>query len=187
MTCIVGIVDDHGTVYMGGDSVAIAGYDVTIRRTPKIFKKGNMLIGVAGYWRLAQVLQYLIELPEHPEHISDEEYIVAYFVELLREALKVTGYARKDMEQEHHDSSVLIGYRGQLYEVEGNYQVMDAVKNYYAIGSGAPYALGSLYTSEGREPLERVKAALEAAEYFSGSVRSPFTYATLEAQAQPSV
>lgn len=182
MTCIIGYVDDEGSMYLAGDSAASAGYDLTIKRTPKVFAKGGMLIGVAGYWRMAQIIQYLYDFPEHEAEVSTEEYIVAHFVEGLREAVRDAGHVRKEMEQERHESSILVAYQGQLFEIEGNYQVTDTKHNFYAIGSGAPYALGVMYATEGSlsdEPLLRLKLALEAAEEFSTGVRAPFSFVSM--------
>lgn len=188
MTCIVGLIDEQGNIYMAGDAAVSSGYDLTIKRTPKVFAKGDMVFGIAGYWRLGQVIQYLYEFPEHPADMETEEYIVAYFVEGLREALKEAGHARKEQEQEHHGSSILVGYRGQLFEIEGNYQVTDADTDFYAIGSGAPYALGALYARQEQEtePLLRLKQSLEAAEHYSSGVRRPFSFVMLKtAETEP--
>ncbi len=68
----------------------------------------------------------------------------------------------------------LIGYRGGLYSIGGDLQVNEFLDGYTAIGSGADFALGSLYASEALGPHERVRCALEAAAHFSGTVREPF-------------
>ena len=39
MTCIAGLVDSNGDIYIGGDSAGVAGYDLTIRADEKVFKK----------------------------------------------------------------------------------------------------------------------------------------------------
>lgn len=187
MTCIVGLVADDGTVYMAGDSAMASGYDLTIKRTPKVFAKNGMTIGVSGYWRMGQILQYLYDFPPHPAGMDTEEYIVTRFVEGLRDAIKEAGNVRKESEQERHDSLILLGYRSQLFEIEGNFQVTDTRHDFDAIGCGAAYALGALYASEGslaNEPLLRLKLALEASEEFSIGVRAPFHFVSMATLAE---
>jgi ATP-dependent protease HslVU (ClpYQ) peptidase subunit len=48
-----------------------------------------------------------------------------------------------------------------------------------SIGSGSPYALGSLHSTANLPPNERVKKALEAADQFSITVCQPFDYIVL--------
>ena len=37
MTCIVGLLDANGDIYMGGDSAGVGGLSLTIRKDPKVF------------------------------------------------------------------------------------------------------------------------------------------------------
>lgn len=182
MTCIVGLAHE-GVLYMGADSVAVSGWDVTTQRQPKIFRTGDFLIGVSGYPRLRQILQYRFTPPVHTPDRDDLHYMSVDFVDAMREASKDAGYARKDSEQERVDSFTLVGYRERFYVVEMNYQVVDFASPYAVIGSGESYALGALYATQnaGFDPLERVRLALRAAEEYSATVRGPFMYLTSHA------
>jgi ATP-dependent protease HslVU (ClpYQ) peptidase subunit len=98
--------------------------------------------------------------------------MVNAFVEATRECLKTGGAATREKEAEQ-GGTFLVGVRGRLFIVESDYQVVEPVAPFAAIGSGAPYALGSLATSRGA-PAARVKQALTVAERFCAAVRAPF-------------
>ena len=51
MTCIIGLVDNEGTVWMGADR-AISGADDNYKDTsawPKVMRRERLLIGVSGF------------------------------------------------------------------------------------------------------------------------------------------
>ena len=172
MTCIVGL--RHGNkVYLGGDSAGITGWDLMIRKDPKIFISGDYAIGFTTSFRLGQLLQFRLKLPEPPRTQSRlYPFMVNEFVEAARECLKAGGVATKEKEAEQ-GGTFIVGVRGRLFTVESDYQVIEPAVPFAAVGSGAPYALGSLATSKG-SPLARVRQALAVAERFSAGVRGPF-------------
>ena len=42
MTCIVG-VQEHGNVYLGGDSAGVSDHNLRIRKDSKVFSVGSIL------------------------------------------------------------------------------------------------------------------------------------------------
>jgi len=172
MTCIVALMAQN-RVYMGGDSAGVSYYDVTTRAEPKVFTKGPFLFGVAGSFRVLNLLHHKFIPP--PIHTVDlYEYMVTDFVDSLRETLKGAGVAHKDDEVESMGDAVfLLGLGGRLFSIGNDYQVGIPNDGYDAIGAGESYALGSLFSSKG-SARKRILLALEAAEKFSGAVRSPF-------------
>lgn len=190
MTCIAGVVERAtGRVWMGADCAGSGDWDLTLIRAPKIVRNGDFLLGVTGHPRVCQILEHAFTPPDHPSDMTLERYIVTRFTDALREAFKAAGYARKDNEQEKHESEVLIGYRGRLFAIEGNYQMVEPQESYYAVGSGDMAALGALYATVAAAqdgliaPAARVRLALEAAERFNIGVRGPFTIVSLESPA----
>lgn len=178
MTCIVGLVDNK-RVYIGGDSAGVGDYDLTVRADAKVFHNGPFLFGFTSSFRMGQLLRYAFKPPKHDSDLSDYEYLVTTFVDALRECLKAGGWARKENEQEGA-GTFLLGYRGHLYRIEGDYQVGEGADSYGACGCGQSVALGAMYASEGQEPKRRIKTALAAAERFSAGVRGPFVVEVLE-------
>lgn len=175
MTCIVGIEHD-GKVLMGGDAASVSGWQGQQSALAKVFFRGPFLIGYTDSFRMGQLLQHHLEVPAQTDGVDDEAYMVTAFIPAVRECLKEGGYARKKDEEESA-GQFLVGYNGKLYLVDSDYQVNRFLDGYNAVGSGAAYALGSLYatTTVGMEPRERAIEALLAAERFSIGVASPFT------------
>jgi ATP-dependent protease HslVU (ClpYQ) peptidase subunit len=172
MTCIVGLVHD-GAVWMGGDSAAAAGWDLTIRSDSKVFVTGPFVMGFTTSFRMGQLLRYALEVPEQSRKVDDHAFMVTTFIDAVRDALKKGGYAKKENETES-GGTFLVGYRGALYQIDSDYQVAIAVHPFAAVGCGAQVAHGSLFSTVDLPPRERVQRALEAAETFSAGVRGPF-------------
>lgn len=172
MTCIVGL--RHGNkAYLGGDSAGIAGWDLTVRADPKIFVSGPYAIGFTTSFRLGQLLQFRLKLPKPPRAQKQlYPFMVSEFVEATRECLKTGGVATREKEAEQ-GGTFLVGVHGRLFIIEADYQLVEPAAPFAAVGSGAPYALGSLATSRGA-PLSRVQKALSVAERFCAAVRGPF-------------
>jgi ATP-dependent protease HslVU (ClpYQ) peptidase subunit len=172
MTCIVGL-RHGGKVYVGGDSAGVSGWDVTVRVDPKAFVSGPYAMGFTTSFRLGQLLQFRLKLPEPPRGPKRlYPFMVREFVEATRECLKTGGVATREKEAEQ-GGTFLVGVRGRIFIVESDYQVVEPAAPFAAIGSGAPYALGSLATSKG-DPVARVRQALAVAERFCAGVRGPF-------------
>ncbi|MED1954869.1 hypothetical protein [Brevibacillus centrosporus] len=172
MTCIVGLVHD-GKVCMGGDSAGVGGYDLAIRADEKVFINEEFIMGFTSSFRMGQLLRYRFKPPYHRPDVSDYEYLVTDFIDEVRSCLKNGGYARTDNGEESA-GTFLVGYRGKLYTVEGDYQVGIPADGYAAVGCGDQIAHGALYATNGSPPTERIKIALEAAERYSAGVRGPF-------------
>lgn len=172
MTCIVGLVEG-GKVYMGGDSSGVSSWTLTIRADEKVFCNGEFLIGFTTSFRMGQLLRYAFTPP--PIEGDLFAYMVTQFVTAVRACLKEGGYAKKENEQEE-GGTFLVGVRGRLFAVCGDYQVVASADNYAAIGSGEDIALGALCATYGDLPPRLcIERALSAAERHNIGVRGPFT------------
>ncbi len=173
MTCIVGLV--HGKkVWIGGDSVGVAGLDQIIRADAKVFTRGEFAFGFTSSFRMGQILRYSFPIPAIPDGKDIYEYMVTDFVNAVRKALKDGGYARKESEEEK-GGTFLVGVRGRLFKIDSDYQVAENVKPYGACGCGEPYALGAFYAQKSfADPKKAVITALEAATEFSAGVKPPY-------------
>jgi ATP-dependent protease HslVU (ClpYQ) peptidase subunit len=173
MTCIAGIVDNDGTVYIGGDSAGVAGLDLWIRADKKVFKNGPFIMGFTSSFRMGQLLQHSLKPPKYYGDIDIEKFMVTQFINAVRTCLKDGGFAEKDKEVER-GGTFLVGFNGKLFRIEGDYQVGESACNFDACGCGQSFAMGAFYATEGKPAKERVLTALEAAERFSAGVRRPF-------------
>jgi len=182
MTVIAGLVDDNGNIYIGGDSAGVSGYSLTVRNDEKVFRNGEFLIGYTSSFRMGQLLRYKFKPPFHMPSKSIYEYMVCDFIESVRECFKEGGYNEKRLEVDE-GGSFLVGYRGNLFKVENDYQIGKSKYPFTSTGCGHELALGSLHTSVSFEltPKERINLALEVTEKCCAGVRSPFTILTLKA------
>lgn len=172
MTCIAAIAQD-GFVWMGSDSCGSNNRLNIVRADPKVFIKGEFIIGYTSSFRMGQLLQHCFNPPKQYMDQSDHEFMVTKFIDAVRETFKNGGYA-KISNGEESGGTFLVGYKGVLYEIDDDFQVGIPAAQYAAIGSGDTVALGSLYTSVGAEPEKRIHKALEASEFLTPYVRSPF-------------
>jgi ATP-dependent protease HslVU (ClpYQ) peptidase subunit len=122
---------------------------------------------------MMQLLHYELQVPPYEDGMDVEEYLVTRLVNAVRDCLKAGGYAKKEDEREE-GGNFLIGYRSRLFEMVDDYHVSEPVNGYEAVGSGAKYALGSLYATPHLPPEQRVALALEAAAYHNAYVRPPY-------------
>lgn len=178
MTTIAGLVHD-GKVYMGADGRSTNGWQY-MDGAEKITRRGEMLIGHAGTVRAAQIVQYIFDIPEHPDDVSAERYFVAHFIPALRQTFKDEAYASVENNQETQESWFLVGYRGALYSIETNYTARKERRAFYSIGSGSEYALGAFSATEGLAPEERVTRAVLAGINFDAASGGDVQIAVLE-------
>lgn len=161
---------------MGGDSAGVDGYwNLTACSAPKVFLRGEFLIGYTTSFRMGQLLQFSFSPPTPHEAQDIFGFMVVDFVNALRQCLKDGGWAEKEKERENA-GNFLVGFRGRLFELQCNYQVLESTDNYLAVGCGEPYAKGSFHATTGskRTPEERIRMALSAAEHHSAGVCGPF-------------
>lgn len=186
MTCIVGIIED-GAVHLGGDSAAMSGYDLSLLADGKLATVGEFIIGVTGSVRLIQLVRHRFTPPAIPAGADLPGYMATAFVDALRECFKDAGFARKDNDREHAgNSALLVGVRGRLFVIYGDYGITETADGYAAVGCGDQLATGALYATArtgGAAPW-RLHLALCAAEAANIGVRAPFTYASLPAFAK---
>lgn len=172
MTAIVGLVH-RGVVHIGGDSAGVDGMALVVRADAKVFRKKGYVFGFTSSFRMGQLLRYSLKLPEPKRDL--DAFMATTFVDALRDCLKAGGFAGKDNEREE-GGTFLVGVRGRLFTVYGDYQVGQSADGFAAVGSGDQVALGALFATAGTGlgPRRRVIGALKAAERFNSGVRGPF-------------
>jgi ATP-dependent protease HslVU (ClpYQ) peptidase subunit len=184
VTCIVGLVDAK-TVWMGADSHASAGCQSyrldDLER--KVFRRGDMLIGVTGASRATQVFKYILEIPEHPSDVEPFTYLVTALAPSIRRAIHEHDGLKINDPSDGWE--ILLGYRGGLYSICHDLSAT-VLPVYGAVGCGREIALGSLHTTgvmtqeEHWKPEERLLAALEAAVEHDIHVAPPFVLESIE-------
>lgn len=178
-TCIVALAD-QGKVWIGGDSLAYSSLsgDKASLTNRKVFARKDLagnkwLFGFTGSYRLGQVLQHVLQLPALDQTLDLLEDMVTRFVPALQRCFKESALESKESGQ-FTGGAFLVSVRGRIFNVEKQYSIQESTLPFAAIGCGAPFALGSLFSSEGLNPEERITLALSAAETFSAGVQRPF-------------
>jgi len=184
MTCIVGLVD-NGAVWMGADSAGISDWFLRPVKAPKVFRNGDCLFGYTSSFRMGQLLEHALNIPDRDARSPLEAYLATEFVDAVRKCLKDGGYAKKKDEEESA-GEFLVGIEGRLFCVCRDYCVSDYcvsenTAGFDAAGCGRELALGVLSATASRPPRDRILAALAAAEQFSAGVRGPFDVVALTA------
>lgn len=180
MTAIAGIAAE-GRVYIGGDSLSgeSTSHNKQLVTTPKVLRLpkpryglSEIIVGYSWSWRIGNLLEHALDLPDHKVRWAGSrdpiEYIVRHFVPAAQKVMAEAAVGPDDK------LNVLIGYAGRLLEVQSDFSVLEPRDHYAAVGSGYQYALGSLHSTQGMEPLERIERALCAAEAHSAFVQGPF-------------
>lgn len=182
MTIIVGVCDGR-SVWMGADSFAGNGEYVLTGKLPKVWQAAvveaetavqrPILAGSSGDYRAG----YLVRLTPLPEDETEDAYayIAGPFVDALRKRFQEAGWQKlSDGRDGDNDVHVLVGYRGRLFSIWEDFQAVETVHDYMAIGAAMTVALGSLHSTGGIDSRTRIDMALKAAETHNAYVRRPF-------------
>jgi len=171
MTCIVAL-EHNGNVYVGGDSAAVAGWDVQSITHPKVFRVGDFIIGYTTSFRMGQLLEYNLTVPDNPDG-DDLRYLITQFIPAVRECLKQGGFAKVENNTEE-GGEFIVGYRGRIYLVGSDFQITHHRDRFLSTGCGESFAMGALAAMEITDPKKAVLKALKIAGMFSAGVRPPY-------------
>jgi len=182
MTCIVGLVKGD-TVWLGGDRAATdGGLNRTIIKEPKVFIKGAVAFGVCGLPKVMDAIQHTIELPEDAE-VDAKGYLVGSLVPALRDGMKKLECTEEHNGQQYFHGALLIGYKGRLFELESNFQLVESSTGFGAVGSGGAAALGSLRsTKKTSNAKKRLLEALAVSAENNAGVAPPFDIVFVKSQ-----
>ncbi len=176
MTCIIGAVQ-KGVVYIGADSLGSDGHHVSMRRDSKVFRRKGFVIGYTSSFRMGQLLRYGLDATPPVRCRDPLGYMVRHFVPAVRKCLKAGGYLRKKNEVET-GGTFLVGWKGHLFGIDDDLQVMESLRLFDAVGHGYRPALGAMHAlvaGRGEGPgWMWILAGLRAAVEFDPYVRPPF-------------
>jgi 20S proteasome alpha/beta subunit len=175
MTTIVTTASKNFTV-MAADQ-GITG-DLMHPEMKKIIKQGTWLIGVSGEDRICDVIQYAVKYPKVPATLVEAEldewlpWIVTRVVPAIQQ--EIQDNLHKDLWNTVGDSEILLVTHAKAFLLSGTLGVTIA-EPYWAIGSGAQLAMGSLGEKNNR-PDWRVQHGTFAREAIEVAERhDPFT------------
>lgn len=186
MTAIAGFRDGYGKVWIGADSCASDGDARGVYRTNKLVWLSvsggggagrHIALGYTTSFRFGQILNHHLHLCTDIED-TPEAYLVRHAIPAIRKALSGNGWMRKENEREE-GGAALIGYRGELFELQSDMSVLEPEDPIAACGSGYQYTLAAMWTARREMTRERggrefVEAGLRAAAHFAPGVMEPF-------------
>lgn len=187
MTCVAAIVDNERKIHFGSDSLASDMHAKTVLTDAKIFHLGEMIVGFAGSFRSAQILQYQMPLPERAEGQSDMDFLVNSFVSLARVILYENGLAQPQIGHSVIEGEFILGYRGKIYRMQSDFSIIHACDDFIAIGDGGESAAAVLHATKLLDlpPIDRLEMALDATEYQIKSVQRPFHFVSVDEAGAP--
>lgn len=138
MTCIVG-VEVGNKVVLAGDIQGSGGNNKIVHTQPKVFKNGEMGFGYTTSYRFGQLIEHSVTKEFVP---SSEEMIYPWLIK------EFVPHCKKTLQEGGYDGggNCLIGVKGQLWELQGEFSVLRSTKGFNAVGSGYEYALGAMDT-----------------------------------------
>ena len=161
MTVIVGITDGT-TVYIGGDRGVSDDEVILSLSRPKVHINNGWLFAYSGSLGVGQLME-IIDMPDAGE--DPYKTLRTDVVSHMRSAIDL--YGSNDPE---HTSDFIIGTQGRLFELStADWSVAEV--NETALGSGSPFALGSLHTTKDFPATHefRINMAIDAAITYSPS------------------
>jgi len=154
------------TIYIGGDRGISDDSSMLSMLLPKVVIKDEWIYGYAGSLGNGQLFDF-IDLPPVDEDTDIYKVLRMDIVESYKSILDTHGSSGDDSE-----TDFIIGCKGRLFEFNtGDWGVAEISQ--VAVGSGGNFALGSLYTSMDKEPIERIGLALGAAITYSPTCQGP--------------
>lgn len=170
MTTIAVKRNDDGSLDIGWDS----------KVTPDGHHPGKakivndqFVLGIAGYCRYSDILQYTSVPPIHPADLEDPDYdfrgyiitqVIPKWVDVLEKSYEQDPDTHKDWLK----GSVVIVIGTHVYSIDHGFAVVEHL-DHYAVGSGGDFALAALHM--GRS----VKKSLEVAAELDAGTDGPFT------------
>ncbi len=143
MTLIVGIKDNNHS-YIIGDRQATCGNNKKTIYEPKVWKSGQVLMGISGSPRFLQIAKYHFTPDLALGEPDLTSLLVHKFVKPLRELFKQEGYAEINDNHESTWDSLLFIVKNRIFSMGYNYQLNEYTAPFLAIGSGATEAMAIL-------------------------------------------
>lgn len=165
---VVVAIKEGGKVFVGADSQVTRGGTRTTLSNPNNYKiwkvngTDNCLMAHVGWVRDANVVRtlYIVDDYDVYRDCIDFRYVVKRVVPQITEALTDAKFLKEGY-IESTDSSYLFIYKDRLFCIGSDLSVVE-VEDFVAIGSGANQAIGSLLSTEGESPEERIITAIKA-------------------------
>lgn len=176
MTCIIAH-NDGVSSFIAGDKLGSNGFTKTVQTEPKVFEKEFiklhddgltrtkevMALGYTTSFRMGQLLNYNLNLPEQDASQTFSQYLVLKVIPIIRQMFKEEWGAR-DASQDVGGGQFIILHNHTIYEVQEDFSVLQPKTRITAVGSGTYHAIAAMQAyieveNESKKPLhERIKS-----------------------------
>ena len=169
MTLVLAL-ESEGSVHLATDSFLGNAGEKDLIDQPKWFTLHGVTFGYAGDLSVIQLVRYGLKFRSRRSRESIDQYLSRYALAIRTRLLET------DI-KDH--ASFIAAIEDRVYTIQEDWSVIRSYHRYAAIGIGAPYALGSLASTPGLPPKDRLDLALHAASRHSAGVSPPFYFRTL--------
>jgi len=197
MTTIIAIEVAQGAAIAADGRIST--YDSTghstqigeLHDTTKIHHTPHYTIATAGDLRAINIINHALQPPPPPKNATPDKlykYLITKFIPHLQQTFNNHNYSiiptnSEQTQSAEHYSTILIAIQGKVFYIEGDYSVMRDKDGIYAIGTGAPYALGHLYTQINKQTTltqatTHALTALHIAAHYDPHTGRPYTTQT---------
>lgn len=181
MTCIIGYIDKkNDCTWIGGDSLGSDGFIKAVQTPSKVFRNktfDNVVMGSTSTFRHIDLLKYsdklFDEIDMYKKVELNHEYMVTKFIPKLITLFKEGMVCEAEIDR---GANFLIGADNKLFEIQGDYSVLEPTLGFTAVGCGEYSAMGSLVTTKDMDMSieDKIRLALESAEQNCCGVQRPF-------------
>lgn len=167
-----------------GPSWAVIGYDAQVSESDgrkyelpgdaaKCFEVGHFVIGVAGDFRVVNILTHSFRPPDPPHAVGQklDKFMTTRFIPTLKRTLDSNFYGRDGKDD---GALLIVVVNGVIYEIGPNFDCIRDKRGLYAVGSGGNFALGALVVLDGpgRRTMKKAEEAISAAMFAAASLDS---------------
>lgn len=172
MTTIAALQTGDGWVIASDGQTTSNDRPFTSRHQPKVIVKADYAFAVAGKGSACDVACHRWMLPPSAADGASEEQVYQHMVRLVAPSLRREFDAQGVALGEDESFQMIIAHKGLLFQIEYDFTVLLDDFGMYAIGSGAPYALGAM--EAGATPAQAVQIASKFdvwTDQFSAEIR----------------
>jgi ATP-dependent protease HslVU (ClpYQ) peptidase subunit len=166
VTTIIGIeYEDRAVIVADSRVTDDAGRIYAHKVMKKIAKRGALIIAGAGEVAPCDIAQNIWNPPQFTAKDKKDVYrfMITKVMPSLRKCLIDNGYNFEEDKKDGMRFQFLIACGGEIFDIDEDLSVMKSDDNFYAIGSGGPYALGALYA--GSQPEFAMQIASKVSAY----------------------
>ena len=166
---VVVAIKSGDKVYIGADSQVTKGGTRTTLHNPNNYKvwkvdgADHALMAHVGAVRDANVVRLMSGIIDDYDVYCDRinyRFVVKYVVPEIIKSLKEAHFLKDSDHIDFMDSAFLFAYKDKLYSINTDCCVLE-IDDYVAIGSGSQEAIGSLLSTDGEDPKERIIKAIK--------------------------